>query len=210
MTDTGDVVPADPNGSAPIEAARGRDKDALRALYRARRASAHKQRATQAADAVAARFVEVVAPRPGMVVAGYHAVGNELDVMALLHRLHETGVRCALPVVGARGEAMVFRRWRPGAVLKPGAFRIPEPTSDAEELIPDVVVVPFVAVDPCGQRLGQGAGFYDVTLEALRAREVAVQAVGVGYDEQLVDRVPHEAHDQPLDMVITDRRTVKS
>lgn len=179
MTDTGNPVSADPNGPALIEAAHSRDKQALRALFRSRRAGAHRQRAVQAAEAVAARFVEAVAPRPGMVVAGYYAIGNELDVMVLLRRLDAVGVACALPVVRARGEEMVFRRWRPNAVLEPGRFRIPEPARDAEEVVPDVVVVPFVAADLSGHRLGQGGGYYDVTLAALRGRGVAVRAVGV-------------------------------
>lgn len=193
-----------------METARGRGKDALRVLFRARRAGAHRERAAAASHAVAERFLAVVDPQPGMVVAGYYAVGNEIDVMVLLRRLDGAGVRCVLPVVGARGDAMVFRRWHPDAKLSPGVFRIPEPTVEAEALIPDIIIVPFVAADPSGQRLGQGAGFYDVTLEALRADGIAVRAAGVGYDEQLVDQVPHEAHDQPLDILITDRRTVKS
>jgi 5-formyltetrahydrofolate cyclo-ligase len=140
---------------------------------------------------------------PFTVVSGYHPVGGEIDPSPTLHRLAAKGARIALPVALDRHSPLIFRAYEPGQPLAMDAVKIPSPTETAETLVPDLVIAPLLAFDREGHRLGQGAGHYDRTLEALR-RHGAVWVIGLAYAGQEIDRVPREAHDQPLDAILTE------
>ena len=141
------------------------------------------------------------------VVSAFWSIGDEVPTRPLLDALDAAGFRVALPVTGKRGTPLVFRRWTPATVMVPGRMAIPEPPTDAEVLVPDVLFVPLAAFDRRGHRIGYGAGFYDRSLAALRA-EKAVTAVGVAYAAQEVLFVPADAHDEPLDFVVTEKDTI--
>jgi 5-formyltetrahydrofolate cyclo-ligase len=119
--------------------------------------------------------------------------------------LHNEGCQLALPVVQDRGKPLLFRAWRPGDPLEQGVFGTLQPQVRRETLEPDALIVPMLACDEEGWRLGYGGGFYDRTLLGLRARR-QVTAVGVGFNAQLVDDVPHGPDDQRLDWLLTDKR----
>jgi 5-formyltetrahydrofolate cyclo-ligase len=138
------------------------------------------------------------------VVSAFFPYKSEIDTRPLLGKLAGDGWTTCLPIVIALGEPLIFRRWLPGAPTQPGVWGIPRPPDDAPLLVPDVLLVPLMAFDRKGYRLGYGGGFYDRTLELLR-RAKPITAVGVAYGAQEVDSVPHDAHDQPLDFVITER-----
>ena len=109
-----------------------------------------------------------------------------------------------MPVVMGEGLPLIFRAWNPGEPTVPGIWNIPVPPESAPELLPDVLLVPMLAFDIAGYRLGYGGGFYDRTLVKLRALK-PVTAVGVAYADQQVDAVPRAGYDQPLDYVMTER-----
>jgi len=159
---------------------------------------------------VAARDRLARAPRP--VVAAFWPIGDEIDATASMDRLRVHGATLALPVVVAKDRPLVFRRWSPGDPLETAVFGTRTPRPDAPELVPDILIVPFLAADAAGNRLGYGAGYYDMTLRALRDRKSGdrkpVLALGVGYDVQIVDAVPTTDRDERLDWVITERRTM--
>jgi 5-formyltetrahydrofolate cyclo-ligase len=111
-------------------------------------------------------------------------------------------VPLALPVVVAKRQPLVFRAWTPGDAMDKGVWDIPQPKADKPVLEPDILLVPLLAFDLQGRRLGYGGGFYDRTLAGLRARK-PITAVGLAYDEQQVDEVPHLDYDQRLDWVLT-------
>jgi 5-formyltetrahydrofolate cyclo-ligase len=111
----------------------------------------------------------------------------------------------ALPVTPAVPAPLTFRRWTPASVLVAGPFGTSEPDSDAPAIEPDALLVPLLAVDTDGYRLGYGGGYYDRTLDVLRARRRVV-AVGVGFEAQRIDRLPRAAGDERLDWLLTDRR----
>jgi 5-formyltetrahydrofolate cyclo-ligase len=140
---------------------------------------------------------------PGTVVAGYWPLADELDPRPLMLALHGRSARLVLPVIEARGRPLRFRLWEPGAPLRVGRFGIAEPGEDAPELDPAIVLVPLLAFDRRGSRLGYGAGFYDRTLAGLRARG-PVLAVGVAFAAQEVPFLPCDALDQPLDRIVTE------
>jgi 5-formyltetrahydrofolate cyclo-ligase len=139
------------------------------------------------------------------VVSGFWPIKDEIDIRPLMTHLHGEGCRLALPVVHGRGQRLSFRAWQPGDPLESGVFGTLQPSAGCETLEPDVLLVPLLACDEEGWRLGYGGGFYDRTLEDLRRRR-KVTAIGVGFDRQFVPEVPHGADDQRLDWLLTDRR----
>lgn len=162
-----------------------------------------------AATRVAEHFLAAVAVAAGAPVSGYWPIRDELDPRPLMQRLHEAGHACGLPVVEGAGEVLAFRAWRPGAVLQAAGFGLSEPPASAPAMVPEVLLVPLLAFDLEGHRLGYGGGFYDRTLARLR-RAGRVLAVGLAYDGQRVEAVPHGPGDERLDWVITEemaRRT---
>ena len=136
----------------------------------------------------------------------YGAQGSEMDAAPLARALMVHGLELALPVVIQRDAPLVFRRWRPGDPLELDQAGCPAPLDLAGEVTPDLIMVPLLAFDASGGRLGQGGGYYDRTLEALRAegRIPRIAAVGLAYAAQELDNLPMDAHDQPLDGVLTE------
>jgi 5-formyltetrahydrofolate cyclo-ligase len=168
------------------------------------RKSAHDQFADVAPVLLASQPFPVVATRDISVVSAFYPYKSEIDTRPLLGRLAGDGWTSCLPIVIALGKPLMFRRWLPGEPTVPGTWDIPQPTDDAPEVVPDVLLVPMMAFDRKGFRLGYGGGFYDRTLEVLRARK-QILAIGVAYAAQEVDSVPRGPHDQPLDFVMTER-----
>jgi 5-formyltetrahydrofolate cyclo-ligase len=176
-------------------------KEALRRAMRARRrdlAVLHPDAAERAAE-----HLPVEALPPFAVVAGYHAVGAELSPWPVLRRLQAAGARIVLPVAPEPHAPLLFRAFEPDQPLEPDAAQIPSPTDEAEALTPDLVLAPLIAFDRDGYRLGQGGGYYDRTLAALRSAG-RLFVIGLAYAGQEVDRIPRDAHDQPLDAILTE------
>jgi len=167
------------------------------------REKAHRADRGGAGVALAMLGLDFLDLGPGSVVSGFLPYQSEIDVRPLMARLAEAGMVTALPVVAGRNRPLLFRAWRPGDHTEPGAWNIPVPLASAAEVVPDVLLVPMLAFDSGGYRLGYGGGFYDRTLEALRRTGKPV-AVGVAYAAQEVHHVPHAAHDQPLDWILTE------
>lgn len=163
----------------------------------------------EAADAALRRRVLEAAPLPeGAVVAGYWPMRGEIDVLPLLSVLAERGQVTALPVVVAPRAPLEFRRWRDGDPLEEGPYGTRHPVASAAVVRPVCLLVPLLAFDRQGVRLGYGGGFYDRTLAALRA-DGPVVAVGVAYAGQEVEALPAEPHDERLDWVITEREVIR-
>ncbi len=156
-----------------------------------------------AAERLAARFPIKLFQRYGPVVAGYIAIGDELDPAPLLERLKAEGATIVLPRVerNADGPAMTFRDADP-KYLEAGPFGLTQPSSEAPEIRPSLVLAPLLAFDVRGVRLGYGKGHYDTAITALRASG-RVFYLGLAYAQQQADVVPAERHDIPLDWVET-------
>jgi 5-formyltetrahydrofolate cyclo-ligase len=151
---------------------------------------------------IAALAGELEIPRRA-TVAGYMPFRGEADPRGLMRALAARGHPLALPRVVAMDAALAFHAWNTGDELVTSALGIAEPRADAPLVSPDVLLVPLLAFDARGYRLGYGAGHYDRTLSSLLAR-AAVRAIGVAYAGQEVDAIPHGAHDRRLDMVLTE------
>ena len=112
-----------------------------------------------------------------------------------------------MPVVMGERLPLTFRAWAPGEPTQPGIWNIPVPLETAPELLPDVLLVPMLAFDRQGYRLGYGGGFYDRTLIKLCALKPII-AIGVAYADQEVEEVPRGPHDQLLDYIMTEKDTL--
>lgn len=177
-------------------------KRAERTRALARRAEAFARHGTSAGERLAEHGLDFLAPAPGAVVSGFSAIRDEIDPEPLLIRLAGEGHRLALPVMQGKGKPLVFRAWAPGDEMGKAAWGIAEPLPSKPALDPDIVLVPLLAFDAHGYRLGYGGGFYDRSLEGLRAKK-PVTAVGIAYDELRIDAVPHLDYDEQLDWVLT-------
>ena len=137
------------------------------------------------------------------VVSAYFPLPNEPSTLPLLDHLSVAGFKTALPVTGKVGTPLIFRLWRPGEPTVKGKMAIEEPPENAAEVAPDLLFVPLAAFDRGGNRIGYGAGFYDRSLEQLRAFK-PICAVGVAYAAQEFPKIPNDTHDQNLDYVLTE------
>ncbi len=179
-------------------------KKVLRARMKARRADLAAEAKARAAEAVAGHGLAFLDPRPagGSVVSGFSPLADEFRVWPLLRRLAGEGFRLAMPVMQGKGRPLIFRAWAPGDAMDRAVWGIAEPKADKPQLEPDILLVPLLAFDAGGWRLGYGGGYYDRTLRGLRARKTIV-AVGLAFDEQKIDAVPHLDYDEQLDWVLT-------
>ena len=137
------------------------------------------------------------------IVAAYLPIRSELSPLPLVDRLAARGIVTAMPETPAPGNALVFRRWAPGDDLVDGPYGTRQPSPVAPVVVPTVILAPMLAFDPACWRLGYGGGFYDRTLAGLRDDGLAVTAIGIAFDGQLVDKVPVGPFDVPLDAVLT-------
>ena len=166
----------------------------------ARRAEAYALGQGQAAEILA----DYLAAEAGRVLSGYMPMRTEIDPLPAM-AAHRGPV--GVPVITGKAQPLRFREWSPGARMVEGAFKalIPEEGAWVE---PEVLIVPLLAFDARGFRLGYGGGFYDRTLEGLRARG-PVLAVGFAFAAQEVPEVPTEPTDQRLDAVVTEQGVIE-
>lgn len=136
-------------------------------------------------------------------IGGFWPLNGEIDIIPLLQALHDVGHRLSLPCTPRVGKPLIFREWSPSDTLKKGAFNTREPHPDKREVHPVLVLMPLLAFTKTGERLGYGGGFYDRTLEVLRAQN-EVFACGVAYAAQEAASLPTGPHDQRLDGILTE------
>ncbi len=142
----------------------------------------------------------------GAIVGGYHALPQEADPALLLAALVDRGCHVAFPRIVASDLPLEFHRVPDGEVLRPGAFGIFEPQPHWPRVMPHLLLVPLLAFDGEGHRLGYGGGFYDRTLHAFRSGAASpIRAIGIAYAGQQVESLPQEAHDMKLDAILTER-----
>lgn len=153
-------------------------------------------------SAIACRhLLDHLQPMLGQPVSGYMPIRTEIDVLPAMKILAQSS-SVGVPVIMGQGLPLLFHLWTPDGEMQDGPFGAKVPAVKSP-MIPQIVILPLLAFDAAGHRLGYGGGFYDRTLELLRAAG-PVHAVGFAYDAQAVDQVPTEPTDQPLDAIITE------
>jgi 5-formyltetrahydrofolate cyclo-ligase len=184
-------------------------KRALRRTLLQDRATIMTAHAGTARLAIRDRYMTAFEPPPGTVVSAFWPMPGELDLRPLLEALHARGCVCALPVVVGRDVPLVFRAWEPGVELVTSRFGIAEPGAERAALRPQHALVPLLAFDDDGYRLGYGGGFYDRTLAQLRGDGAGpLVAIGVGLESQRRPWLPREPFDERLDWLVTEEAVV--
>ncbi len=178
-------------------------KATIRAAALAKRDAMPADERAGAAEAVAAREFPI-SIAPGVIVSGFMPLKSEINPLPLMKTLAGAGAQLALPAIQGRGHPLIMRAYTFGDDLARGQWGIREPRPDAGEVAPDIVIVPLAAFDRAGNRIGYGAGYYDMTLAALRAKK-KITAVGIAFAAQEFDHVPVTPRDERLDLVLTER-----
>ena len=132
---------------------------------------------------------------------------TEINPIPLMRKLSHAGAQLALPAIAGRGKPLIMRAWKFGDPFKAGQWGIREPMPEAGEIAPDILIVPLAAFDRQGHRIGYGAGYYDMTINALRARKKVV-AIGIAFAAQEIPKVPATERDARLDLVLTEYETI--
>src|ERR1044072_1443393 len=160
----------------------------------------------QAAETIAARAFPL-GIAPGTIVSGFSPLKSEINPLPLMRKLAAAGATLALPVVQGRGKPLIMRAFAFGDALASGQWGIREPKPEAPEVAPDILLVPLLAFDRGGRRIGYGAGYYDMTVGGFRAMKQVV-AVGIAYAAQEIAEVPVTERDARLDLVLTERDVI--
>ncbi len=187
------------------------DIDTAKALLR-RNATERRRVAVRdspnAGAVVRDNFLAAVKVPAGIPVSAYWPLEEEFDPRPLFMELDRRGHPIGLPVILGNGQPLLFRRWEPATELVRGPFRVMTPPPTAPEIIPNLLLVPLLAFDRAGYRLGYGGGFYDRTIAKLRNAGEAL-AVGVTFAALEVPSVPRDDTDQPLDWIVTEREAIR-
>jgi 5-formyltetrahydrofolate cyclo-ligase len=181
-------------------------KAEMRAAAQERRDALRVDARKAAAEAIAARKFPL-AIAPGVIVSGFMPLKSEINPLPLMQKLADFGAQLALPAIAGRGKPLIMRAWQFGAPLERGQWGIREPKPEAPVVEPDILLVPLLAFDREGFRLGYGAGYYDMTIRRLRGLK-PVTAIGVAFAAQEVPKIPTTARDERLDLVLTEREVI--
>ncbi len=182
------------------------DKQHIRKMMLARRLEMTTENHKTACGYLCEKLLSIPLP-PQSIIAGYQAIKGEVDVSQALIMCHGNHFPLCMPSVTKPERTLNFLKWHPSRSMKEGAHGILEPDG-GEVVIPTTIWVPLVAFDRSGYRLGYGGGYYDATLAALRKANPTLQAIGIGFSFQEVDKLPHEAHDVKLDMIVTEKEVI--
>jgi len=181
-------------------------KATLRREALARRDALPPEVRSAAAQTIATRPFPVAVP-PGAIVSGFMPMKSEINPLSLMRTFAEAGAALALPAVAGKGRPLIMRAYAFSEPLASGVWGIREPRADAPEVFPDILLVPMLAFDRHGHRIGYGAGYYDMTIAALRAKKPVV-AVGIAYAAQEIAEVPTTPRDARLDLVLTENEVM--
>ncbi len=184
----------------------------VKAVLRHEMAERRRRAAAEAAPSAPLQardhFLASIPLHAGAIVSAFWPLPDEFDTRPLLRALHDAGHPIGLPVVQKRGLPLKFRLWTPETTLTRGNFNVEIPGDECAECRPEVLVVPLLAFDRAGYRLGYGGGFYDRTLTILRGAG-ATTAVGWAYAGQEIDAVPHDQTDARLDWIVTEKEAIR-
>ena len=189
--------------SADIDAAKA---SLRREATERRRAAVHDN--PNAGVAVRDHFFAAIKVPAGIPISAYWPLEEEFDPRPLFMALHRRGHPVGLPVILGKGQPLLFRRWEPATELVRGSFRVMTPPPTAPEIIPRLLLVPLLAFDRAGYRLGYGGGFYDRTIARLRNGGESL-AIGVTFADLEIPAVPRDETDQPLDWIVTEREAIR-
>ena len=161
-------------------------------------------------DLLALNVVKLLSSfRKAYTVSGYLPIGNEINTLPTLTALTDAGHQTCLPVVIENDCPLDFRLWVEGSPLEGGPLNTRHPASNAIQVKPNVLLVPLLAYDDDGNRLGWGGGFYDRTLGGYKSEGRPVIAIGACYDDQHIAHLPFDEFDMPMNWIVTEKLILK-
>jgi 5-formyltetrahydrofolate cyclo-ligase len=181
-------------------------KAQLREAALAKRDALPADERQRGAEILVTRAFPIPVPQ-GAIVSGFMPMRTEINPLPLMRKLAGAGAQLALPVIQGRGKPLLMRAWSFGAPLEARQWGIKEPLDDAPVVDPDILLVPLACFDRAGHRIGYGAGYFDKTIRAVRAKK-KVTAVGLAFAAQEIPRVPATDFDERLDLVLTEREVI--
>lgn len=141
----------------------------------------------------------------------YASFRSEVETLSMIKESLKIGKKIVLPKVDKERHRLKLHEIKDISELSPGYIGIPEPSLSGERLVTlddiELVIIPGAAFDYSGNRLGYGAGYYDILLSEGNRK---VPVIALAYEEQLVDKIPSEVHDVKVDMIVTDKRVIKT
>ena len=179
-------------------------KQELRKYFLDKRKNISNQYAKIVSNKVTKYFNSIVDNYSISVVAGFHPFRNEINTLPLLKVFISNGYKTCLPVTPLEDRVLQFREWSPKVNLIRGKYGILEPSQDCNIIEPDMLLVPLLAYDEVGQRLGYGGGYYDQTLKKLISIKKNITSIGVAFKIQRFKKLPIDTFDIPLDAVINE------
>jgi len=186
-------------------------KRMVRLLAQEKRNVAAASAPTNSGDILASQLAELISSFPDTrTVSGFLPIADEIDILPSLRLLHSKSYKTCLPVVIAKNQPLVFRLWVEGDAIAEGPLKTRHPLPSAPEVLPDVLLVPLLAFDLSGYRIGWGGGFYDRTLAKLHDQSLNVTAIGVAYEGQCRDDIPVGEFDVPMDYIATEKQIYKT
>ncbi|KHQ50037.1 5-formyltetrahydrofolate cyclo-ligase [Mameliella alba] len=196
-----DPLAVDPDQERDV----ARWRQAQRSRLRAARLRLSVTERKKIGEALAVHLRQVLEDRfggtRGIVFSGYWPIKGEPDLRPLMVELHEAGVTVALPLVETRAAPLTFRRWTPETRMVRGDWNIPVPPAGAPKVTPGIALAPLVGWTAEGYRLGYGGGYFDRTLAALTPKPFVI---GIGLQEAWLATIYPQAHDIPLDLIVTE------
>ena len=179
------------------------EKKQLRNTAEKRRELLFQSKGVSGSRILAENFCNTWSPAHGSTISAFWPFRTELDVRPLINHLYGLGYTIALPEIDSKNKPLIFREWNPRQNLIEDNYGVMCLPKTAAIKTPDWLLVPLLAFDKNGFRLGYGGGFYDRTLAGIRAGGQAVTAIGIAFDGQQVPSVPTGPYDMPLDGVLT-------
>ncbi len=178
----------------------------MRNKAKAKRAALSSSLMQQAANQAVEIFLQNIPLEKVNVIAAYYAMNNELTILPLVEKLWAKNKQICLPSVIENNQPMIFRAWQRGDELIDGLHNIKAPDDNALILVPDIIIMPLVAFDKKGNRLGYGKGYYDRTVADMKRNPLLV---GYAYSVQEVENIEYESHDVPLDYLVSEKEVRK-
>lgn len=183
-------------------------KKHLRVSTRAVRREIHTRHGREFAEEIRTNFIQALNIMPQTTFGAYYPIGAEVNCRPLMDTLHAMGHTISLPVITGATDPLIYRMYKSGDQLEKGGFGTPQPCDYMPVVVPDILIIPMMGYSDKGYRLGYGSGFFDRTIELIR-KQKPMKAIGLAYSGQRIDDMPVEAHDQKLDLIITEKGTVK-
>ena len=191
-----------------INSSKSKSKLNLRKKFFELRKNISSEHALFASQKIANKAEEIVKIFKPKVIAGFYPFKHEVNTLPLLGKLFSLGCKLCIPITPTNNKPLKFKEWHPKQVLQKGRFGILEPPKTSRTIQPDLLLVPLLAYDKFGNRLGYGGGFYDRYIEKIEKIKKVIK-IGLAFSFQKIKDIPLNQYDKKLDFIITEKEILR-